>query len=267
MDLGFAGKRYLVFGGSAGIGRSVVRSLAADGAEVAMVARGTERLERAAAEIEDEVGAAVVPLVCDLTEKDSAERVVAEAVDHLGGLDGMATTTGLGMHGQKDLLSAEDDDWQATFDDVLLSTVRACRAVVPVLQSGGGGSIVTTAAYSIRAPKPHQVPYGALKSSVATMTKNMAKAFGGDGIRANCVCPGATETDLLAAMRTHYAKERGWPVEEALERIMTEEWGMKVALERPGRPEEVGDVITFLLSDRASYVTGATVNVDGGTDF
>jgi NAD(P)-dependent dehydrogenase (short-subunit alcohol dehydrogenase family) len=102
---------------------------------------------------------------------------------------------------------------------------------------------------------------------VATLTKSLAKAFGPAGVRANCVCPGATETEVLAAMRAHYAAARGWPVEEALERVMAEDWGMHVALGRAGRPQEVGDVIAFLLSERAGYLTGATVNVDGGTDF
>ena len=99
------------------------------------------------------------------------------------------------------------------------------------------------------------------------MTKAMAKTFGPAGVRANCVCPGATETDILAAMRVDVAESRGWPVDKALERVMTEEWGMKVALGRAGRPDELGDVIAFLLSERAGYLTGATINVDGGTDF
>jgi NAD(P)-dependent dehydrogenase (short-subunit alcohol dehydrogenase family) len=111
------------------------------------------------------------------------------------------------------------------------------------------------------------VPYGALKVGVATLTKNLAKAFGADGVRANCVCPGATETDVLAAMRADVAESRGWPVDEALERVMSEERGMRVALGRAGRPEELGDVIAFLLSERAGYLTGAAVNVDGGTDY
>ena len=267
MDLGVRDRGYLVFGGTAGIGRTAAQVLAADGARVAIAGRGRERAEAAAADLAAATGAPVVPLTGDLTEAGAAEAVVAEAVERLGGLRGMAVTTGLGRHGQRDLLGGTDDDWAATFDDVLLATVRACRATVPVLVEGGGGAIVTTAAYSIRAPKPHQVPYGALKAGVATMTKSMAKAFGPAGVRANCVCPGATETEVLAAMRTDIAQQRGWPVDEALERVMTEEWGMRVALGRAGRPDEVGDVIAYLLSERAGYLTGATINVDGGTDF
>jgi len=99
------------------------------------------------------------------------------------------------------------------------------------------------------------------------LTKNLAKSFGHQGIRANCVCPGATETEILASLRVSVAESKGWPIEEALERVMAEEWGMKVALGRAGKPEELGDVIAFLLSERASYLTGALINVDGGTDF
>lgn len=267
MDLGIRGQGYLVVGGSAGMGRAAAAALAADGACVAIASRGRERAEAAAAEIVAATGSPVVPLTGDLTEPEAAEALVAAAVERLGGLRGMAVTTGLGMHGQRDLLGGTDGDWAATFDDVLLATVRACRAAVPVLVEGGGGAIVTTAAYSIRAPKAHQVPYASLKAGVATLTKSLAKAFGPAGVRANCVCPGATETEILAAMRKEVVEARGWPAEEALERVMSEEWGMAVALGRAGRPEELGDVIAFLLSERAGYLTGATVNVDGGTDF
>jgi NAD(P)-dependent dehydrogenase (short-subunit alcohol dehydrogenase family) len=266
MDLGVRDQGYLVIGGSAGIGKMAALALAADGARVAIAGRGRDRAELAGNEITAATGMPVVVLTTDLTRPGAAEEVVARAVEELGGLRGLAVTTGLGPRGHRDLLSGTDEDWTSTFDDVLLGTVRACRAVVPVL-SEGGGSIVTTAAYSVRAPKAHQVPYASLKAGVVTLTKNLAKSFGHLGIRANCVCPGATETEILSAMRQSVAESRGWPVESALEQIMVEEWGMQVALGRAGRPEELGDVIAFLLSERASYLTGATVNVDGGTDF
>jgi NAD(P)-dependent dehydrogenase (short-subunit alcohol dehydrogenase family) len=267
MDLGVAGHGYLVIGGTAGIGRAAAHALAVDGAHVAIAGRRADRAEAAAAELSATTGSRVVAMTCDLIDEHAAERTVREANEMLGGLRGVAVTTGLGMRGQRDLLGATDEDWYATFDDVLLSVSHACRAAVPVLIEQGGGSIVTTAAYSVRAPKPHQVPYGALKAGVATLTKAVAKAYGSSGVRANCVCPGATETEVLAAMRQSVAEQRGWPVEDALERVMVEDWGMQVALGRAGRPEELGDVIAFLLSERASYLTGATVNVDGGTDF
>jgi len=267
MDLGVRDRGYLIFGGTAGIGFAAARTLAADGARLALVGRRPDRAEDAAAVLAADSGADVVGLPGDLTEPGAAESLVAEAVAHLGGLRGMAVTTGLGARGQRDLLGGSDEDWAATFDDVLLATARACRATVPVLVEGGGGAVVTTAAYSIRAPKPHQVPYASQKAGVATLTKSLAKAYGPAGVRANCVCPGATETAVLAQMRAHYAVERDWPLEDALERVMAEEWGMHVALGRAGRPHEVGDVIAFLLSERAAYLTGATVNVDGGTDF
>jgi 3-oxoacyl-[acyl-carrier protein] reductase len=267
MDLGVSGRNYVVLGGTRGIGLAAARALAADGGSVAVVGRNAESAEAATRALTNGGAGRAVGLTADLETAGEAERVLTAARDELGVLRGVAVTTGLGIRGQRGVLDATDDDWEATFSDVLLATVRACRAAVPLLVDGGGGAIVTTAAYSVRAPKPHQAPYASLKAAVATLTKTVAKSFGPQGVRANCVCPGATETDILAAMRVAYARDRGWPEHEALERAMVEDWGMHVALGRAGNPAEVGDVIAFLLSERAAYVTGALMNVDGGTDF
>jgi 3-oxoacyl-[acyl-carrier protein] reductase len=267
MDLGVRGSRFLIFGGTAGMGLAAAATLAADGAALVLVGRNRERATGAAAELARRYGTPVRAICGDLDQPGEAERITEQAVAELGGLQGMAITTGLGHRGQRNLLGATDADWIATFEDVLLATARACRAAVPALIAGGGGSIVTTAAYSVRAPNRNQVPYATLKAAVATLTKAIAKSHGPDGVRANCVCPGATETAVLAAMRAQLAEEHGWPRETALERALTEKWGMRIALGRAGRPDELGDVIAFLLSARSSYVTGALINVDGGTDF
>jgi len=267
MDLGIAGRSFAIFGGTRGIGLAAADALAADGAQLALIGRDADHAARVAAELAARHGTRVVGISADLTRADEAEQAVSTATRVLGPLRGAAVTTGLGPRGQRDLLGGSDEDWAATFDDVLLGTVRVCRAMVTSLIDSGGGSIVTTAAYSIRAPKAHQFPYASLKAAVATMTKDLATTYGSRGIRANCVCPGATETDFLAAFRVQLADQRGWPVEEALERAMRDDWGMDVALGRAGTPAEVGDVIAFLLSERASYLTGALVNVDGGTNF
>jgi NAD(P)-dependent dehydrogenase (short-subunit alcohol dehydrogenase family) len=267
MDLGVRGRGYIIFGGSRGIGRAAAAALAADGANTVIVGRDEGRAQAAADALNAEYDGHATAVCGDLNLPDEADRITAIAVEQLGELRGAAITTGLGARGQKDLASATDDDWTDTFVDVVLATARAARAVAPVLVAAGGGSIVTTAAYTVRSPKAHQFPYNAMKSAVPALTKNLAKTYGPAGVRANCVCPGATETEILASFRAHYARDRGWPVEEALERAMVEDWGMHVALGRPGRPEELGDVIAFLLSERAGYVTGALINVDGGTDF
>lgn len=267
MDLGVRDRPYLIVGGTAGMGYAAAAVLAADGARLALVGREEERALASAAALADRTGAEVHALVGDVNVSGEADRVVADAVAQLGGLAGVAITTGTSRASHTDPDHATDEVWAEAVDDVLMSTVRTVRAAVPHLVAGGGGTIVTTAAYSIHAYHPARLPYVTLKSGVAAFTKTIARAYGKHGVRANCVCPGAIETGGLAAMRQLLAQQRGVPPEGVLEQVMVEEWHMDVALARPGQPSEVGDLFAFLLSPRAGYLTGAVINIDGGTEF
>jgi 3-oxoacyl-[acyl-carrier protein] reductase len=268
MDLGVADQGFLIVGGTAGMGLAAARVLAADGARVAIAGRDPGRARAAADAMTREYGATVIPIVGDVNQDQAeAQRIVAEAVAGVGELAGVAVTTGTDPSSHSTLEDASDATWQESFEDTLMGTVRVVKAALPGLVARGGGTIVTTAAYSIHAPHAERIPYVSLKSAVATFTKDVAKTYGPQGVRANCVCPGAIETDGLAAARTQIAAARGIPEEGVLEQLMREEWHMDVALGRPGYPEEVGDLFAFLLSARAGYLTGALVNIDGGTDF
>jgi NAD(P)-dependent dehydrogenase (short-subunit alcohol dehydrogenase family) len=264
VDLGVRGTGFLVVGGTAGMGLATARVLAAEGAELALVGRDESRAKEAAAALAEEHDVNVVPIVADVTRAGSEVDVVAQAQAALTDLAGLAVFTGLAGHQPAD---APDEVWDEAFQDVLMGTVRAVRATVPALVARGGGTIVTTSAFSIHSPHANRSAYGVLKGGIAVFTKGIAKAYGGQGIRANCIAPGVIETAALTEIRAAVANAKGLPYDSALETLMATEWGMSVALGRPGRPEEVGELAAFLLSPRAGYLTGALVNIDGGTDF
>jgi NAD(P)-dependent dehydrogenase (short-subunit alcohol dehydrogenase family) len=259
MDLELAGKGILIVGGTSGMGLAAARVVAKEGATLAIVGRNAERGKRVASEL----GGKVKAISADLSRRGAAEPMLSEALAHLGRLDGVAVLTGLDGH---EPIEMADERWIEVFEDVMMGTARVLRAALPQLQKQGG-TIVTTSAYSIRAPEIARLPYSSQKAAVAVLTKGIAKHYGRYGIRANCVCPGAIETEAMHAMRGKLAAERGLPYDEAIERVMIDEWHLDVALRRPGRPEEVGDLIAFLLSPRAGYLTGALINIDGGTNF
>lgn len=266
MDLGVRDKLYIIFGGSRGMGLEAARVLAADGARLALISRSLPDTQAAATKLSDIHGVTTAGFAADGSKPEQVDALIAQIAAEMGTPRGLLVTTGLtGRNGRID--EVDDDDWEANFQDVLMGHVRAIRATVPLMVSEGGGTIVTTAAYSARAAKSFLFPYAAMKAAIINLTKNMAKTYGPDGVRANCVCPGAFETVRVSARITDLETSKGLSREDAARTLMRDIFKMPVALERPGRAHEAGELMAFLLSERAAYLNGAIVNIDGGTDF
>lgn len=247
------GRKHIIVGGTAGMGKAAAIELVAAGGSVALIGRNTKRAEVVATEL----GALGFG-----SDEGGLEAAMRHAVDALGGLDGLAVTAGP-IHVQKDLLDLSDDDWAESFETQLMTVVRALRVAVPAMVERGGGSIVTVSAYSIRAPKAVLSHYAAMKAAIGVVTKTIAKSHGRDGIRANCIAPGAIATDAMDATRAAL----GGLDNVGLWQVMRDQYGMKAGLDRIGEPHEIGELIAFLLSPKAAYLTGAMINIDGGTDF
>lgn len=266
MDLGVRGKAYILVGGTRGMGWEAARVLAGDGANLALIARDRRLLARRVAELADSHGIRAIGLGADSSRPGEVEAAIAEAIAAFGTVRGMLVTTGM-TNNNGTLLEMSEEQWQANFDDVMMGTVRPCKAIVPHLIANGGGTIVTSAAYSVRDAKSFLFGYASLKSAIVNFTKNMAKVYGPQGVRANCVCPGAVATGRVQERIEATMKDLNLPWEEAQWEVMSKQFNMPVALRRPGLAEELGDVMAFLLSERGAYTTGAVVNVDGGTNF
>lgn len=269
MDLGLVGRNFVIVGGTTGIGFAAAQQLAADGANVALLARDGDRAAEKARQLVDQHQVRAVGISVDAAAPGAGvDRAVEQAAVELGPLRGLAVTAGP-MKQQGPFLEHHDDSWDWYYQTILMGTVRSCRAIIPHLVRNGGGTVVTTAAYSVRAPKILIPPYNALKAAVLTMSKILAKTHGPDGIRVNTVCPGLFDTEVNDFIRAQRAEEYGVPPEDAIYTHLSSSpaWNMRVALDRGGRPYEAGELIAFLLGDRAGYMTGAVINIDGGTDF
>ena len=266
MDLGLTGRSALVVGASEGMGRATAMSLAAEGMRVAIVARTDAKLALVAEAMRDAGAKEVVALPADACRSAEVKQFVVAAEHAFGGIDVLVNTVGLCEVVPEGILAADDEHWDRAYQSVLMAAVYACRAAIPGMIKAGDGRIVNVSAMSTKHYLPLIAHYSAPKIALAHFTKNLAKEFARQGIRANAVMPGMIESEGVAARKQQRMAERGWTDEEFFENV-NERYDHCTYADRLGQPEEIADAITWLVSDRASYVNGAWLPVDGGSTF
>ncbi|MEZ4668738.1 MAG: SDR family oxidoreductase [Anaerolineae bacterium] len=255
MDLGLKGKVALVAAASKGLGYGVARALAADGAKVSICSRDAAGVEAAAEKLRTETGAEVLATACDVTDAASIEAWVDKTAAKWQVIDALLVNAGGPPTGL--MLDMTDAQWQAAFELTLMSTVRMIRAAVPYMT--GGGAILTITSSSIKEPIERLGLSTVMRSGVAGLVKTLADELAGKQIRVNNLIPGRIDTDRVEALDQTTAKRMGISFEEARANSL-----VKIPLKRLGTIHEFGAAGAFLLSPAAQYITGATLQVDGG---
>lgn len=257
MDLGIAGKVALVAAASSGLGKATAWRLAKEGARVAICSRHEERIRQAAEEIVADTGATVLPVTADLTRAEDIERFVRTAAEELGPPLILVTNNGGPPSGPP--LSFSDEDWWAAFNQVFFSALRLIRLVVPYMEAAGWGRIVNITSVSVKQPLDNLVLSNATRSALVALAKTLSNTLAPKGITINNVGPGPIATPRIEELIEAAVRQEGVSREEARAR-----WAAPIPMGRLGRPEELADVIAFLCSENAAFVTGVTIQVDGG---
>ena len=252
MNLNLTDKVALVTGSSRGLGLASARALAAEGARVCLCARGTEALREAAADVSRvSSGDRVISVAADLSTESGIRAVVERTIEAFGGIDILVNHVGLGRGGG--LLDTSDDEWQEAFDQTLYPAIRASRLAVPSMRARGGGVILMIASIFGR-EAGGRMTYNVVKAAEISLAKSMAQQLARDNIRVNSVAPGS----IVFPGGSWWKRQQEDP--EGIAQFVHRE----IPFGRFGRPEEVGNVVAFLASPRASWISGASIVVDGG---
>ena len=252
MELGLKSKVAAVTGGSDGIGKATAARLAEEGVRVAICARRADVLRAAAADIRKH-GGEVLEVVADVTNPADIQRFIEATVSQFGGLDILVNNAGTAN--ARHFEEADDALWQADLDLKLHAAIRSVRAAVPHLKKRGSGRIINVTTYGGKQPGPRSLPTSVSRAAGIAFTKALSKDLAEYRILVNTVCVGL----IKSGQQARSAERQGLTLDAYYAKL-----GTQVPLGRPGEAEEVAQVIAFLASDAASYVTGASINVDGG---
>jgi 3-oxoacyl-[acyl-carrier protein] reductase len=257
MDLGLKGKIALVAASSKGLGRASAEAIAQEGARVTICARNEATLLTARDEIAAATGAEILAVVTDMTRAENIENVVQQTVDHFGGLHILVCNAGGPPAGY--FPEFDDAQWQSAFNRAMMSAVRLIRAALPHMQRAKWGRIVNITSLSVKEPLDNLILSNSIRAAVHGLAKTLARQVGRDGITINNVMPGYTQTDRVNQLVADMAKQ-----EHKTEADIMADISQPIPLGRVGQPEELGAMVAFLASEKASYITGTSIPIDGG---
>ena len=257
MDLGLTGRVAVVGGGSKGLGRACADSLAQEGAKLAICSRNPQELEASAAEIRAATGAEVLAVPADLSRLEDIQRLIQATVDHYGRLDIAVANSGGPPAGRA--ADTDEETWARSIDMALSFFIRMGREATPHMRQQKWGRVVNILASSVYQPIDNLVTSGVTRLGAVAYAKSLADEVGRDNVLVNNVAPGFLMTERMRHIFETRSEETGQDLESVLDAGAS-----RIPVGRFGRPEELGDFVTYLCSDKNTYVTGTTILVDGG---
>lgn len=257
MDLGLRGRVALVAGSSRGLGRAIAEELAREGCALVLCSRDEEAIGNAAREISSDIGGDALPVPANLTDPDDITALLRAAQDRFGRIDILVTNTGGPPAGPFEAHSP--DAWHDAIAQNLDSVLNLVRGVLPQMKKRQWGRIVNITSIAVKQPVEGLILSNSVRAAVTGFARTLANEVAKDGITVNNVMPGYTRTERLVHLAEHNAQTRGTDVDEAYS-----SWEKEIPMGRLGEPEELAALVAFLVSPRASYITGTSIPVDGG---
>ncbi len=251
------GRAAIVTGSSRGIGKAIAHELAEEGAKVAICARNEEPLRIAEREIEANTGADIIWIRADLNNAGDAKLLVSETYKAFGRIDVLVNNTGGPPHNT--FLATSEEDWRHAFNNLFMSVVFTCREVAPYMRKARWGRIINMNSVTAKQPIENLILSSSLRAGIMALTKTLSNEFAQDNILVNSVCPGYTLTERIMELSRSHSQRTGKATDEIIQN-----WARSSPLRRMAEPEEIANLVVFLASERASFITGATFQADGG---